>query len=329
MAKPLKGPECLNCGHATGDNTYCSNCGQLNDTRRLSFWELVTESLSNFLAFDGKVFRTLWLTLIKPGQVAADFKSGKRVRYMNPIRFYFLSSILLITTIQINRGDPDIIKFTENGEPVELVRKENTKSSIGKSIELARLSEAYKKDVNRGFFNRFDYVVDYLDESPESSKQEIFGAYDMEESFWNNFIYDQAIKVADSRKEGNFSKFNRAFLNKLFWILFLFIPVFGLVLQVIYWRRDFYYPEHLFFTLYQQSLFFILAGLYNILFPAQESIFIGILMAFALHLLLAMRRFYQQSWRKTILKFILINISGIAAFGLFFLLSAIVVFILL
>ncbi len=329
MAKPVKGEHCLNCGTATGSANYCSQCGQLNDTRRLSFWELVSESLSNFLAIDGKIFRTLWRVLAKPGKVATDFKNGMRVTYMNPIRFYFLSSLLLITSIQLNRSDVEIIRFKEGDQEYVPKKKDpSSTSSIERSLNLARISEDYKALEDPGLFERLDYLTDYLEESPQSSKAEIFGSLGMEDSFWNDFLYDQALKIEQSRKEGDFSKFNNAFINKLFWILFLFIPVFGLILQLVYWRRDFYYPEHLFFTLYQQSLFFLGASIYNLFFRS-PNVLIILMLGFGIHLLLAMRRFYQQSWRKTIFKFVLINISGIFTFGLFFILSAIVVFILL
>ncbi len=327
MRKAVKGEHCLNCGHPTGEAVYCAQCGQLNDTRRLSFWELVSESLSNFLALDGKVFKTLWLLLSKPGQVAADFKAGKRVRYMNPIRFYFLSSLLLISSIQLNRNEAEIIRFS-GSDAADLPIKKKESNSIERSLELARLKEAYQAESNKGPFNRLDYLTDYLEESPQSSKAEVFGAFGMEANFWNDFLFDQAVKVEESRAAGNFNRFNRAFLSKLFWILFLFIPFFGLLLQVIYWRRDYYYPEHLFFTLYQQSIFFILAGLYNFLVENQ-TVFIVMMMLFASHLLLAMKRFYRQSWRKTLLKFTLINFMGIFAFAVFFVLAALVVFILL
>ena len=68
MLKRQKGSECLNCGQDIGDSNYCSNCGQVNDTRRLTFIELIGESLSNFFAVDGRIFRTLRDVLIKPGK---------------------------------------------------------------------------------------------------------------------------------------------------------------------------------------------------------------------------------------------------------------------
>ena len=329
MAKPQKGEHCLNCGNQTGDDTYCSNCGQLNDTRRLRFWELVSESLSNFLALDGKIFKTLWLVMSSPGKVAVDFKNGKRVRYMNPVRLYFLCSLLLITSIQLNRSDAEFVQMRADGKEFLPQKTDKPKNSLETSLDLARITEEYKNSTDRDLLDRLSVMSDYLDASPTSSKAEVFGSLGMEEGFWNNFLFDQALKIEDSRKEGNFSKFNRAFLNKLFWILFLFIPVFGIVLHLMYWRRDYFYPEHLFFTLYQQSLFFLFAGLYNLFVPESPTVFTVLMVSFAIHLIIAMKRFYQQSWRKTLFKFSLINLLGIVAFGIFFLVSAIVVFILL
>ena len=326
MFKKQKGEHCLNCETKIGDANFCPECGQANDTRRLTFLSLIGESLSNFFAIDGRVFRTISGVLIRPGKVALEFKAGKRMRYMNPVRFYFLSSVLLISSIQFSR-DKQIVKSSLDKDDLEIIEKVSPEE---RAESLANTASDFKALDDPDVFDRFQFMTRYLSLSPESSESEVFEALSLEKSFWNEFAYAQAHKTSQfaHNQEDNFQAFNRKLVSQLFWILFLFIPLLGEILNIIYFRSDIYYPEHLFFTLYQQGLFFISSFILN-LFTDNELVFTTLILAFGVHLLLAMKNFYQQKWAKTILKFLLVNFFGIAAFAAFFILALILVFILL
>lgn len=326
MLKKQKGDVCLNCGHPVKDLNFCPECGQANDTRRLTFIALIGESLSNFFAIDGRIFNTISGVLLKPGKVASDFKAGKRMRYMNPVRFYFLSSVLLISSIQFG-SNQDIVKTSLSKEELEVIEKLSPEQRE-KSLLETRIK--YKAKSDPGFSDRFNAFTRYLNASPESTEAEVFEALEVEAGFWNEFAFAQAQKASNfaQNQQDNFKDFNRKLISQLFWILFLFIPLLGVILNVIYFRSDIYYPEHLFFTLYQQGLFFISSFLVNLV-SDNEIVFMVLTMAFAVHLLLAMKNFYGQKWGKTITKFLLVNLFGIAAFIVFFLLALVIVFILL
>lgn len=98
---PQKAQQCPNCEQALQGEAYCPNCGQKNDLRRITLWNFISESLSNFFAIDGRFFHTFRQLFSAPGKVPKDFLHGKRNRYMNPIRVYFLSSLLLLFVLQI------------------------------------------------------------------------------------------------------------------------------------------------------------------------------------------------------------------------------------
>ncbi|WP_421754217.1 DUF3667 domain-containing protein [Croceimicrobium sp.] len=326
MLKRQKGSECLNCGQIIGDANFCSNCGQVNDTRRLTFIELIGESLSNFFAVDGRIFRTLKDVLIKPGKVATEFRLGKRVRYMNPVRFYFLASILLITSIQLNR-DANLVNSNIDQESISRLK---TLSDEERETAIQKAEDKLNKFEDPSIIIRFSAMSDYLIVKPESSKEELFNRLKLEPGFWNDFAFEQAQKTArfGHNQKDNFESFNRELISKLVWILFLFIPILGLVLKLLYFRRDFYYPEHLFFTLYQQGLFFFISFLYNLIIDNQ-TVFILIILLYGVHLFLAMHRFYGQSWGKTFFKYFLVNLFGLLSFIAFFMLSLVLVFILM
>ena len=74
---------CLNCGKALEDK-YCSGCGQVANTRRISFKNFFIQDVlhGTFHIEKGMLF-TAKQALIRPGKAALDYISGKRKRYYN------------------------------------------------------------------------------------------------------------------------------------------------------------------------------------------------------------------------------------------------------
>tara|TARA_R110002050_G_scaffold300649_2_gene471221 strand:- start:356 stop:1348 length:993 start_codon:yes stop_codon:yes gene_type:complete len=330
MAKVKKGEICLNCDAPIGISNFCSQCGQINDTRHLTFGQLISESLANVLSFDGRFFKTFLTVISKPGKVARDFTDGKRVRYMNPVRFYFLSSLLIIFAIQYQNNNPAVLTEGAKTEEGGIINFELDNAEEKSSDLAALLSESEKEIAEAGSFQKINFMLSYLNFKPDAKVDEVLEALSLEKGFFNAFLFSQAEKIYafNNNKEDNYESFNRAFLNKLFWILFFYIPILGLLLKLIYLRRKINYPEHLFFAFYQQAFFFQLLFIY-VIFNLSTFFFSLVLIIYSLHLLLALKSFYAQKWSKTIFKFFLINLLSIISFMLFFVLSAMIVFVTL
>ncbi|MFV0530476.1 MAG: DUF3667 domain-containing protein [Flavobacteriales bacterium] len=92
-----KGSQCLNCNHVISKNHYyCPHCGQKNNLDRYTVYNLIHDFFHDFVSYDSKL-RTSVRGLIKqPGNVVKNFVMGKRVRYVNPFRLYFILSVILI-----------------------------------------------------------------------------------------------------------------------------------------------------------------------------------------------------------------------------------------
>ncbi len=86
---------CLNCGLELSGK-FCSGCGQKADTQRISFKRFISHDiLHGTFHFEKGMLFTAKQALIRPGQAALDYISGKRVRFYNI--FYFI--LLLIGLI--------------------------------------------------------------------------------------------------------------------------------------------------------------------------------------------------------------------------------------
>lgn len=91
--RKTKGPPCANC-ETVLVGAYCHACGQkahLHD--KLS--HLVEEFAEGIAHFDGRLWRTLPLLALNPGQLSREWMAGRRVRYVAPLHLFLFAVFLL------------------------------------------------------------------------------------------------------------------------------------------------------------------------------------------------------------------------------------------
>jgi|TARA_B110000116_G_scaffold264340_1_gene272048 hypothetical protein len=128
---------------------------------------------------------------------------------------------------------------------------------------------------------------------------------------FNRFLYSKA-KVVNSLIEKSESQ--QQFLSQLLSYgsiaLFIFLPFFTLFFKIFYIRRRYNYVDHLIFVFHIQIVFFMLLPIYFLieLFGLNPQLWV-FTMLFLLYLIIAMKKFYQQGYFKTFVKFLLLNLS--------------------
>jgi hypothetical protein len=107
---------CGNCGTAAPD-AYCPACGQEQRDYHRTLRGVVAELVENLAGWDGKVPTTLWLLVRYPGRLTAEFLSGRRARYLRPLRLYLTTSVLffltLAATVDERRADGVSVRFDD------------------------------------------------------------------------------------------------------------------------------------------------------------------------------------------------------------------------
>ncbi|AEV34349.1 Protein of unknown function (DUF3667) [Owenweeksia hongkongensis DSM 17368] len=322
--KVVKTEICPNCHTSLQGENFCPNCGQKNDSRKLTFWHFITETLSHFLAFDGKFFTTLKTLVTKPGQVPLEFKEGQRTRHMNPLRIYFLSSLLFLFISQVQSDkSQERIKDIETNEQLSKTERDSAVTSELDAIPGIPLSLAIDSSSEDNILLKLEDMTEYSKDHSDVETATALNDLQMDNTFINRFLYHQADKLSHFELE----EYNKYFRAKIFWVLFFFLPIIALILKLLYIRKNVYYTDHLFFAFYSQSAFFLLLSISGAL--GENSMFSLIAsIVFLLYLFLSMKRFYQQGLGKTILKFCLLNLIAIPAFFAFFLVSLVVVFLI-
>lgn len=85
---------CKSCGSAVLDR-YCSACGEkvlTPDDHTLKHY--FSALLNAFTFADSKFWNTLKAVVLRPGELSAAYMDGRRVKYMQPVAFFFLANFI-------------------------------------------------------------------------------------------------------------------------------------------------------------------------------------------------------------------------------------------
>ncbi|MGE0387971.1 MAG: DUF3667 domain-containing protein [Gammaproteobacteria bacterium] len=89
---------CENCD--TGfDSPFCPQCGQ-ERPERSGTRGMARDLLFHLLMVERKGLRTLSRLLLDPGRLTVEFHSGRRARYVQPLRLYVWISVLAVVLVQ-------------------------------------------------------------------------------------------------------------------------------------------------------------------------------------------------------------------------------------
>ena len=93
------GTRCLNCGTAL-IGAHCHACGQKGHIHR-TLSAIGHDLIHGVLHFDGKMWRTLPLLALKPGELTRRFIEGERAKFVSPMALFLFSVFLMFAVFQI------------------------------------------------------------------------------------------------------------------------------------------------------------------------------------------------------------------------------------
>jgi len=303
MAKKYyKSKKCLNCDYPVNNANYCPQCGQINNDKRLPFMQLVKDIVGEYFTLDSRFFRSFIPLLSKPGQLTHEYNEGKRANYIFPLRLYMFMTFLffLILTVQNKISSPDL--------------EEKKQESITALDSLENLLNTYPIEDQKEIISKIDsaYVLKLKTKDPHI----VIGGTpsDSLEPGFGKYLADKLLDISRRGKEGWRSLWMEL-LNQSPKMMFLLLPVFALLLKLVYIRRKILYINHLIFSLHIHTVLFLYLIIANLL-PTWYIILLTVIGAW-FHLFFAVRKVYQQSKWKTFFKLnlVLFIYHSILAFG--------------
>lgn len=322
---------CLNC-NAQVMGRYCHICGQENIEPKESVWHLVSHFFQDITHFDGKFFSSLKLLITKPGFLSREYMAGRRASYLNPVRMYvFASAIFFLIFFSLFHVDPEkTFKVSGNVNNVNI----STIMEMDSLHYRQFIDGVVKNDSSLKFaYNRQAYKA-YIDSLATSSfrftpskykTQEEYDsalAHGKDHNWFERMLVRKQIEIDEKYKgnaKGALAAIGNNLMHSLPQLLFVSLPLFALLLKILYSRRrQYYYTNHAIFTIHLFVFVFIaLLPVFaiNKLDKLPHLEWLSYLTPFFVlgiyfYNYKGMRNFYQQRRAKTILKFILLQLAN-------------------
>jgi len=304
--------KCLNCGHSLrAKQNYCPQCGQENTDKRVSLKKLINDFIGDFFEFDSKFIRSILPLILKPGFLTNKYNSGMRVRYITPIRLYIFITIIYFFFSSLNLSkktlDEDLFTYEK-------------KSITGDTIQ--------QIDTVRSKFTVGQYDMDDLEkllEDENFNEEVLLDSIQLEKNWFTLMMAKQSLKIAKKRGEG----FWTDLVENISIMMFFLLPLFALLLKIIYIRRSKFYIEHLIFSLHLHSFTFLMLFLSLIAYIIfSKSFLLYLLLILFVYALLAFKKVYEQRWFKTVLKMFLLFLGYSLTMLIFLIATMLVTFLL-
>jgi hypothetical protein len=163
--------QCPNC-KASLHGQFCFACGQDQKSIDRHFSSLVSEALEDIFQPNSRTFRTLLAVCFKPGFLTRDYFSGRRARYIQPVRLYFITSILFFFVISMMSGSVTSTIDTDG----DVIRIEANESSKVDKIDLEFLSPEQSAALKAKLTVQIEKARQLANEDPEQIKEMVVDA---------------------------------------------------------------------------------------------------------------------------------------------------------
>lgn len=270
---------CKNCGH-NDSGKYCSECGQnfVNYNRPLK--EILHDFVGIF-SIDASIMRTIGPFLFKPGFLSREYIEGRRKKYTSPVKLYVFMSIVFFFLVSKSS-----INSLENGENL-------TFSATNDTTEQTIILDSNKIESLKTDSSFLRILADSINSAPSSDNR-----YEKLSSGLLNVADNQNLYIKD-------------LLKNISYALFILMPIFALILKLLYIRRKKYYIEHLIFSINMHSfalLILTIVTLLGLIVKDDTAYTVLLLLIIPVYFVIGMKRFYKQKLFKTLLKTVILGL---------------------
>lgn len=309
---------CLNCDAVVPDK-FCSNCGQENIELKEDFLHVAVHSIGHYFHFESRFFSSIVPLFTKPGLLTQEYFAGKRASHLNPISMYIFISILFffLFTANSNINKRGIIKDnTPEEKAVTQAEIEEVKAIVGDAVSeeagdytYTTLQQAALGSVST---ENSEGVVVYTNPAVAEAGKETVAPE--ERALEADAAANPTLSVK-FRQVMNDDLSSELFVNKL-WshlpkMMFILLPLFALILMLVYRNSNKFYVEHLIYSIHVHSFIFLFCSalmLISWLAPSlSDWISLFGLAVIVWYIYRSMRNIYKSSRWRTIYKFFLLS----------------------
>ena len=277
---------CPNCG-ALKQGRFCAVCGQNDRDYLQSLFPVLYHVLAETFEADSRVWRTLGGLFFRPGFLSLEFSRNRRAHYLSPFRLYLFTSLLFFLVLSLltvddpkRDDDPGLIQV-----------------GVGRDDKEAEANLEAIETLKRGLGEERGGKIDEILARPESSVPRMLLVVNAEwlaggdeglDGPFDLFVAGQLVDVFHAP----WPVVRDRFVGYLPVAMFFVLPLYALMLKVLFIRRHRFYAEHLVFSMHIHTIAFVVFGV-GLVTPSDWPVVDGVLLlALTAYYFMALKRFY-------------------------------------
>lgn len=292
---------------------------------RASLGTVFGDVLQDEFVMSAALPRTVVALLFRPGLLTDEYIRGRIARYIPPLRLYLVASVvffLVISFIGLRALDQATlfrvadVRVTADSARAMLTER-LTQLAHADTVNMPVSARAIVRQVMVDTDSALQALADVASSDTVNVDRQLAGAMvggalppGTMQPWARNMTYRSAfpwIERALDRKVQQIGHLPpgealRAVVADMLTyaphMVFVLLPVFAMLLKLLYIRRDRYYTEHFVFALHAHAFFFVMF-LSMLLLPLPAGIIVLWMM---IYVWLAMKRVYGQGWFRTTVK---------------------------
>lgn len=214
---------CPSCGEPVRGR-FCPACGQSHADMRVPFGKWLRDYIDDTFHLDSNLARSLALLVRRPGALTLAYLEGRRSVYVRPFRLYLTASFLYFLSLSVLPAPRDFLEVKAGPEASGGVSISVGQSMADLSMDEAPAAPAPKLHEDTEFKRRLNR---FLARGPVAAREQVL----------------------------------HSLTRTMPKALFVLVPVFALLLRLLYRKTGRFYAEHFLFALHFHAFAFLALAL--------------------------------------------------------------------
>ncbi len=272
---------CLNCQAALAPGArFCSQCGQDTANHPPSLMEFTHEFVSHYIAVEGKLWKSLWGLMARPGFLTREYLAGRKQRYVLPLRLLLTLGLLFFLALKFVPGSTHTLGVDD--EVAQAVPAEPASAASAVSKASAKLAKVKQKITERSTADMTILSPDLAAQLPQGAQDRIHRA----EAHWR----------ADPK--GSLRAMGSTMLGLAPYAVLCSLPFFAGLLKLLFWRQP--YGAHFVFAMHLHAAWYGML-LLAVLLP-WGIVAVAVWAWSNLYPIVALKRVHAAGWGTTVLR---------------------------
>ncbi len=301
---------CPNCS-ARRSGRFCSRCGQNDRNYARSLTSVLREVLKETFELDSRLFRTLKLMALQPGELPGEFSRNRRASYASPVRLYLFASLLFFFVLSVSEtttSESFQIEMEPDSAGSGVEAQEPDPPGVGIAEPTPSEIEALKAVLPPEQQRKLDEIVGRPDSSWGLAFVSAMAAAARSEDFeadLNKATRFLLVRTIDAIH--NPQLLGERLLNNLPIAMFFMLPVYAVLLACVYFPKRRFFAEHFVFGMHVHAVAFVVSTLLLLVRAAPEGavatgLAIFLFVALGFHYYIALKRYYGDGWMSAAFK---------------------------